>query len=139
MTICIAAIAGKDHVVIASDRMVTLAIPSTEFEQGLPKTIRVTNNCVAATAGLAPIHRDAQIEIQKNNIHEIMQIAEETRLHYVKNRKKIEQDILSKIGLTLERFLSLNRQLSPELSVKSPQADVSFRFFVDHYFLLSAF
>jgi len=40
MTICIAAIAGKDRVVIASDRMVTLAVPSTEFEQGLPKTIR---------------------------------------------------------------------------------------------------
>lgn len=123
MTICIAAIAGKDHVVIASDRMVTLAVPSTEFEQGLPKTIRVTNNCVAATAGSAlaytPIHRDAQIEIQKNNTHEIMQIAEETRVHYVKNRnKKIEQDILSKIGLTLERFLSLNRQLSPELSAQ---------------------
>jgi len=38
MTICIAAVANRDHVVVASDRMVTLALSGAEFEQGVPKT-----------------------------------------------------------------------------------------------------
>jgi hypothetical protein len=43
MTICVAAIANKNLV----------AFPSTDYEQGILKTIPVTNNCVAATAGSA--------------------------------------------------------------------------------------
>jgi hypothetical protein len=53
MTICVAAIAGRDYVVVASDRVVTLIVPSTEYEQALSKTLLLTNNCVASTAGSA--------------------------------------------------------------------------------------
>ena len=51
MTICIAAITGKNQVVMASDRMVTLQIPSIEYEQNMSKTLEVTQYCVVASAG----------------------------------------------------------------------------------------
>ena len=127
MTICIAALAGKEHVIVASDRMVTINIPSTEFEQGTSKTIPITDNCVAATAGSAlaytSIHREAQIEILRENTKQISRIGEITRLAYVKMRtQKLEQDILAKIGLTLQQFYQLNRSLAPEIIANAVQA-----------------
>ena len=75
MTICIAAKSNEDYVVVASDRMVTLSLPSTEFEQGISKTLEITNNCVACTAGSAlaytPIYNLAKIEIKTKQITEI--------------------------------------------------------------------
>jgi 20S proteasome alpha/beta subunit len=133
MTICIAAIANKNHVVVASDRMVTLAFPSTEFEQGIPKTIQVTNNCVAATAGSAlaytPIFRESQIEISNQSTNDILSIAETTRLHYVTNRnKKMDQDILSKIGINLQSFYASNRALAQEVVAQTIQAMAAYNY-----------
>ena len=103
MTICIAAKSREDCIVVASDRMVTLALPSTEFEQGIPKTLEITNNCVACTAGSAlaytPIYNRAKIEIQSNNITEISEIADINKKYYVLMRNtKMEEVILGRTG-----------------------------------------
>lgn len=121
MTICIAAAAGKDHVVVASDRMVTLSIPSTEFEQNLSKTVEITKNCVAATAGNAlgytPIHQETlKLLQQDSSTPDTQRIAELIRRSYVKARnEKLEQDILVKIGLNLKTYYDRNQTISPNI------------------------
>lgn len=51
------------------------------------------------------IFRESQIDISKQSANDILSIAETTRLHYVANRnKKMDQDILSKIGINLQSF-----------------------------------
>jgi hypothetical protein len=133
MTICVAAIAGSDYAVVASDRMVTLIVPSTEYEQGLSKTLSLTDNCVASTAGSAlaytPVHVDAKIEIQKQNTHDIKQIAEIIRNQYViKRNQKLDQDILGKIGLNLQTFYNINRTIAPEIVAQIYQGMVAYSY-----------
>ena len=51
MTICIAAIcADRKEVLLASDRMVTISFPSTEFEHDTAKFIKITDRCYMGTA-----------------------------------------------------------------------------------------
>lgn len=126
MTICIAAKSGND-VVVASDRMVTLNIPSTEFEQYSSKTLELTKNCLASTAGSAlaytPIYVDTKNQIKIKNIQEISQIAEINRQLYMQMRNaKMEQDILSRYGLTLQNFYQMNNMLSPNIIAQISQA-----------------
>ena len=121
MTICIASLAGRSHVIVASDRMVTLSLPSTEFEQNVPKTIKITEKCVAATAGNAlgfvPIHEEAARFVTQTKISlRVYDIAESVRKAYVNARNaKLEQDILVRLGLDLQSFYQVNRSLAPEI------------------------
>lgn len=133
MTICIGAIAGKDHVVVASDRMVTLRVPSTEFEQRKSKTLQITDNCVAATAGSAlaftPIYTNTMTEVQTKNVREIRQIADIVRSQYVKMRnQKLEQEILGNIGINLQTFYQSNRALSPEIVANVVQSMAQYNY-----------
>lgn len=120
--------AGKEHVVVASDRMVTLSLPSTEFEQNLPKTIIVADNCVAATAGSAlaftPILEQARMILaQEKSSPNIHKIADTIRQCYITARNaKLEQDILAKIGLNLQAFYQANRTFAPEIIANVIQA-----------------
>lgn len=70
MTICIGAICdNKSKVIVASDRMITASYPPVEFEHGIPKMEKISNTCVALTAGSALAHtelfRDAKLEISQ--------------------------------------------------------------------------
>lgn len=128
MTICIASIASDDHVVVSSDRMVTLSLPSTEFEQNVPKTVKITDNCVASTAGNAlgfvPIADEAIRTITQNKTKQnIRNIAEFVRLAYINARNsKLEQEILSTVGLNLQTYYQANRTLAPEIVANLAQA-----------------
>lgn len=114
--------------IVTSDRMVTLSLPSTEFEQNVPKTLKLTDNCVAATAGNAlgfvPIYEETiRMITQSKTTPSIHNIAEMVRLAYVAARNaKLEQDILTTIGLTLQTFYQLNRSLAPEIIANLAQA-----------------
>jgi len=120
--------AGKEHVMVASDRMVTLNFPSTEFEQNASKTVSVTVNCVAATAGSAlaftPILEQAQSTLQQDKSPpNIQRIAEVIRQCYIVARNaKLEQDILAKIGLNMQTFYQANRTFAPEIVANVVQA-----------------
>lgn len=127
MTICIAAKSKEGYVVVASDRMVTLSLPSTEFEQGGSKTLEITNNCLASTAGSAlaytPILVQSRLQIEQQNVHEISQIAEINRQYYIIMRnQKLEQDILARIGINLQQFYDMNTRLSPQIVANLIQA-----------------
>lgn len=122
MTICIAAICDERFVVVATDRMITVIVPSIEYEQkGRTKAIEVTPNCIATTAGSAlaytPIFQDAKIEIDRRSMKDIGQIAETTRKSYVKIRNQaLEESILSSVGLDLKTFYERNKDLQPSLA-----------------------
>lgn len=113
--------AGDDHVVVTSDRMITLSLPSTEFEQNVPKTIKLTDNCVAATAGNAlgfvPIYEETLRTIkQSKNALGIQEISEIIKTAYTNARNaKLEQDVLSTMGLNLQSFYQLNKSLASEI------------------------
>ena len=127
MTICIATMAGKDHVVVASDRMVTVGALNTEFEQNISKTNIITNNCVAAMAGNAlaflPVSNIAKANIVQQNITDIGKIAEFYRQSYILMRnQKLEQDVLARVGINMEQFIKLNRTLAPDVIANLFQA-----------------
>jgi len=125
MTICVAAISAKNtngekYAIVASDRMVTLSLPSIEWEQNVSKTIKISDNCVAATAGSAiaftEVLRNAKPQIEKlanNDIHAIVEIIRQN--YQVQRMKKVEEEILAKIGLTLKNFYEANQVLSPQI------------------------
>lgn len=114
MTICVGAIsvnvkARERYAVVASDRMVTLNLPSIEFEQKVSKTIEITPNCVVSTAGFALAFSDILNKTRRTLdvliTREISTIVEALRQAYVEVRnQKMEGSILSRIGLTLKEF-----------------------------------
>ena len=63
--------AEKKFAVVASDRMVTISIPSTEFEQNVSKTVSVTDSCLVSAAGNAlgysPIHLETLKQIENDS------------------------------------------------------------------------
>lgn len=110
--------ATEKYAIVASDRMVTLTLPSIEWEQKLPKTIKVTNNCVAATAGSALAFTNV-LKIarpQLEGLHDIGDIVETLRKAYADVRnKKLDEDILGKIGLTMQDYYDRNQSLSQQI------------------------
>ena len=120
--------ASGNHVVVTSDRMVTLSLPSTEFEQNMPKTVQLTDYCVASTAGNAlgfvPIYEETLRTIKQSNTKiNIPDIAEIVKVAYTNARNaKLEQDILTTVGLSLQSFHQSNRSLSPEIVANLAQA-----------------
>jgi len=120
--------AEKKFVVVATDRMVTITVPSTEFEQNVSKTVSVTDSCVAAAAGNAlgysPIHLETLKQIENDSktpdIHRISQIIKKC---YTKARNdKLEESILAKVGLNLQTFTERNLKLSPNIIANITQA-----------------
>ncbi|MDN5845838.1 MAG: hypothetical protein L0H53_06140 [Candidatus Nitrosocosmicus sp.] len=126
MTVCIGAIskngdASKEYAVVVSDRMVTLSLPSIEFEQKLSKSVQITQNCVVSTAGsslaFADILKDVSTSLSADQSYEMHEIIEKLKKSYNKIRsKKIEENILNKIGIsTLHEFFDRNQILSKEM------------------------
>lgn len=125
MTICVGSISRNDdgreqYAVVSSDRMATLSLPSIEWEQNLPKTTKISENCVVSTAGSAiafsSILRMAQPEIDKKGDVDIATVVEILRKSYERVRKKkLEEEITSKIGLSLAEFYSNQGSISPQI------------------------
>lgn len=67
MTICIAVACENKYVVVATDKMLTLMLPSIEWEADYSKATEVVKNCIAATAGSAiaytPIFRGVAAQL----------------------------------------------------------------------------
>ena len=122
MTICIGAICQNKYVVIATDRMITVIRPNIEYEQkGITKAIELTSNCVAATAGSAlafnPVFREACVGIEKDSVKNISKIADIVRRSYVNQRNlKLEEEILSSVGLSLQGYYQNNQMLQPQIA-----------------------
>jgi 20S proteasome alpha/beta subunit len=120
MTICIATICEKKYVVVATDKMLTLTLPSIEYEADYPKTIEVTPNCIATTAGSAiaytPIFHEVRGELVKQASNDVARIAELTRIAYgnVRNNK-LSEEILSTYGLNLQAFYQINTSINANL------------------------
>lgn len=108
--------------------MVTLSLPSTEFEHHKSKTIELTNICIASSAGNAlgfvPIYEEVAKTIgQTPSEHNIRRIADITKLAYVGARNgRLEQEILATMGLSLQGFFQANRTLAPEILANLVQA-----------------
>jgi 20S proteasome alpha/beta subunit len=120
MTICIVTMCEKKYVVVATDKMLTLMLPSIEYEADYPKTIEITPNCIATTAGSAiaftPIFSEVRGELIKQASNDIARIAELTRNAYVNIRNsKLNEEILSTYGLNLQVFYQLNPSINQNL------------------------
>ena len=118
MTQIIAAICdGRKKVIALSDRMLTTRDLSLAFEHEEPKIEKITEHCVALTAGSAlrhyPIFR--AVRIKYANIARpvsIMEIAKAVKEEYQKARlEAVEDAILRPRGLTLESFYQMQRTL----------------------------
>jgi len=119
---------------MATDRMITVRQPNIEYEQkGITKALEISPSCLAATAGSAlafsPILRDAVLEINKKSINDISQIAEIVRKCYSGHRsKKLEENVLSSVGLSLQGFYQTNQALQPQLAATLFQAMQRFNY-----------
>ena len=128
MTICIAAMAEKKFAIVASDRMVTLNLPSTEFEQNVSKTIPITDFCLVSAAGNAlgyyPIHNKAVKQIEgSGKALDIERISQILKKWYTDTRnEKLEEYILAKNGLNLRTFTEQNQILAPSIVANIHQA-----------------
>lgn len=109
MTVCIGILCcNKEAVVAVSDKMVTAG--DIEFEHSEPKIEKLTNRCVALTAGSALAHVELFDKVRgllgSADDTAISDIVEIIKREYVALRKqKIEEEILKPRGLTLSAFI----------------------------------
>jgi len=139
MTICIAAISdtnsGKNKVVLASDRMITMRMPPQEFEHGTPKMEMISNTCAVLTAGSAlaqvDLCRAVRSEIGVLVAPTISQIVDKIKECFVKERqRRVEEYILRPRGFNLRNFYSvLAKELPPQISVSIDSDIMSYKDF----------
>lgn len=110
MTQIIGAVCDKGKKALAiSDRMITTADLSLSFEHEEPKCDKLTDNCVALTAGSALIHasifRNVRITFKDKTRPLISEIVDEVVKEYQKLRiKKMNDEIFRELGLNIEQF-----------------------------------
>ena len=120
VTICIAVMCENKYVVVSTDKMLTLPLPSIEYETDYDKAVQLAKNCVAATAGSAiahmPIFRNVSGQLVQRGVSDIETIAEMTRIAYEQIRNtKLTEEILSTYGLNLQSFYQMNQVIQPNL------------------------
>jgi len=123
LTICIAAACedrDEKYVVVATDRMLTARPMNIEFEADYAKVIELTDNCIVTTSGSAiaftPLLRDVTIEIRRESTKDIDKIVELIRRSYLKIRnKRIEEEVLFPIGLTLQDYYRNQQGLNQQV------------------------
>lgn len=131
MTICIAALcANRTKGIISSDRMITERMLSVKFEHGEKKYEKLSEKCVALSAGEAllptEIFRSAISNIQ--GISKINEIANRVAEAFRNLKKKrIENLVLKQRGLTIEDFLKKQRSLVPEIAIRIDQQISTFK------------
>ncbi|MCW4006324.1 MAG: hypothetical protein NWF04_07005 [Candidatus Bathyarchaeota archaeon] len=134
MTICIATICGDPkNVIVASDRMMTAGDLSVAFEHESPKITRLTDNCLALTAGPALAHTDL-FRLVKNNIHigaspPVSEIVEKVKEEYLQIRNRcIEEQFFKTRGFTIDWFNLNQRTLNPEIAMRLDHTLETYRF-----------
>jgi len=143
MTVCIAAICQNEVIVMASDRMLTgngdIEFESSETSSGDSFVIKVTPvNSKKSIAVMMAGHTSLQTEIVNELIHTVYDteqknqktwsVKEVVNLHievYNKIRsKRAEIAILSPFGLTMEKFLAEQKNLSDSF-IEKVRSDIS--------------
>ena len=123
MTICIAAVCdSKSKVIVACDRMITVMLPPQEFEHGGPKLHKISDTCVATTAGSVLAHVDicenTKAEMADVSQPSVKQIVECITKNFVAQRKRrVEDDILKPRGFDLKSFYEKIGDLPPQIGV----------------------
>lgn len=122
MTICIGTICEEGKVAIAvADRMVTG--PDIEFEHDSCKIDRLSGNSVGLTAGSALAHTELFKAVIDEMSGKSAPLVEEVT-QALKNsfaairRRQVDESILGTLGLTMESFLKVQRQLDPDLVMR---------------------
>lgn len=131
MTICIGAICEGDSVIMASDKMMTLSVPSTEFERNESKIRILTPNSAIATAGDALIHEEILRRVKPRiaEKHSTTEIANLLVEGYVAERRRLAEGVvLLPIGLDMEEFYEKQRSLLPEIAMQAVQRIGGFQF-----------
>lgn len=124
MTICIGAICDDhDKVILASDRMITASYPSIEFEHALPKMEKLSNSCVALTAGSALAHTElfkhTKTEINEISNPSISLITKNIKEKFVAQRvNRAEELFLKPRGLNLDMFYQNQSMLAPDTIIR---------------------
>ena len=128
MTICIAAICeDTNKVIVSADRMITAAHLSQEFEHNVPKMEKISNTCVAVTAGSALAPREIFSEVrkwaEKVSNHSVHEIVEEVMKNFNRLRlKKAEERHLKSRGFeNANEFYLKSQSLPPQLIIPIDQ------------------
>lgn len=122
MTILIGAICENKYVVLATDRMITVHQPNIEYQQaGITKALEITPSCFAATSGSAlaftNILSKVKSHLRDNPTTDVEKISEIIRNFYITcRREKVEELILSPIGLDIQTYWQTNQSLQPSLA-----------------------
>lgn len=134
MTVCISAICDNNKsIVCASDKMITAAPPYVEFEHDLIKMERLSNRCLALTAGSALRHielcRAVRRKISEEENPAIASIVQTVQEQYDKLRKKkLEEEYLTPRGLSLEEFIRSMSNFPREFAFKMDDDIIKYRY-----------
>lgn len=126
MTICIGALCEKrTKAVFASDRMVTSRQLLVEFEHDEPKFERLTDKCIALTAGEAlpptELFRATRSAIQDSpRISEIASVVEKNFREI--RMKRVEDRFFKPRRLTIQTFLQAQRVMNPDVVLRLDRA-----------------
>lgn len=123
MTICIIAMCeNKSKIIVASDRMITIG-SIIEFEHRDSKIEKLSNNCVAVTAGNALAHTDlfknVKPIIASHTSLSISDIVQKLKNIFIEQRKKkVEELFLKSRGFNIDDFyIDLIRSVPPEIGI----------------------
>lgn len=127
MTICIVGICAAQNSIAGkaigiADRMITAV--DTEFEQAaFSKIDKLTENCIAITAGSALAHTElfntTRAKFAGTPAPPITQVVQELKDNYVKLRTiRAEERYFKPLGLTVESFLASQRSLDSTLVLR---------------------
>lgn len=124
MTICIATICNSSKkAIVASDRMMTAGDLTVAFEHDIPKITKLSENCVALTAGPALVHTDLFRNVKKK-IHAgatppISEILDHVKEEYLSIRNsQIEERYFRVRGFSIDWFKKNQRMLSAEIALR---------------------
>jgi len=113
MTVCVAAICEKTHVVGLADKM--LSTDDVQVQPQQSKIVRLTSSVFAMYAGDVALATEllAEITTEPQNWWLVADVAELWRDAYIKHRaKRAEATILAPLGLTSDTFISRQKELS---------------------------
>jgi hypothetical protein len=125
MTVCIAAIYNNNSILGASDRMVTGGYGDITFEPPSPKIIPITNSIAVMTAGdqsiqmrvFQDVNKIVGEKIRTNptqwiNVSDVAEFY--SKCFYALRNKLTEDRILSRYSLTLDSFISKQKEMDSD-------------------------
>lgn len=122
MTICIGTICEQSKIAIAvADRMITG--PDIEFEHDTCKLEPLPGNCVGLTAGSALAHTELFKAVVEDMSGRSAPLVDEVTKAVKKafgtiRRREIDETVLGPLGLNMESFMGLQRQLDADLVMR---------------------